>query len=51
MGRGCTMEAWRLIMGPWRVCRPVFAYSHRFDKELNLDPDLHLSEKRDLDPH
>ncbi len=29
--------------------RLVIAYSHHFDKELNLDP--HPSEKSDPDPH
>jgi hypothetical protein len=28
-------------MEPWRVCRPMVAYSHYFDEEL--DPDPHLS--------
>jgi hypothetical protein len=47
------MEACRLNMDPWRVCktlyRPAFADSHHFDNEQ--DPDPQLSEKLDLDPH
>jgi hypothetical protein len=28
-----TVEAWRLKMEPWRVCRPVVANSHHIDEE------------------
>jgi hypothetical protein len=33
-----TVEAWRLKMEPWRVCRPVVADSHHFDEEQDPDP-------------
>jgi hypothetical protein len=38
-----TMEAWRLKMEMWRVCRPMVADSHHFDEEQDADPepDLH----------
>jgi hypothetical protein len=42
------MEAWRLKMEPWRVCRQVVADSHHFVEEQ--DPDPHQSEKSDQDP-
>jgi hypothetical protein len=28
-----TMEAWRLKISPWRVCRPAVANSQHFDEE------------------
>jgi hypothetical protein len=34
-----TMDAWRLRMEPWRVCRPVAADSHSMDEEQVPDPD------------
>jgi hypothetical protein len=38
-GRGLlTIEAWKLKMEPWRVCRPVIANSHHFDEEQDTDP-------------
>jgi hypothetical protein len=33
------MEAWRLKMKPWRVCRPMVADSHHFDEEQVPDLD------------
>jgi hypothetical protein len=45
------MEAWRIKMEPWRVCRTVVADSHHFDEEQDPDPDPHLSEKLDPDLH
>jgi hypothetical protein len=33
------MEAWRLIMELWRVCKPVVVDSHHFDEEQDSDPD------------
>jgi hypothetical protein len=45
------MKAWRLKMEPWRVYRTVVADSNHFDKEQDLDPDPHYSEKLDPDPH
>ncbi len=44
-----TMEAWRLKIEPWRVCKQVVADSHHFDEEQDLDP--HQSEKLNPDPH
>jgi hypothetical protein len=41
------MEAWRLKMEPWMICRPVIAESHYFDEEQ----DRHYSEKLDPDLH
>ncbi len=38
--RTITMEAWRLKMEPWRVCRPIFADSQHFDDEQ--DPEKKL---------
>jgi hypothetical protein len=32
------MEAWRLNMEPWKVCRPVVD-SHHFDEEQDPEPD------------
>ncbi len=54
-----TMEAWKLKIEPWRVCRPLVADSYHFDEELDPDPDPHWSEtgsgswirKLDPDPH
>jgi hypothetical protein len=40
-----TVEAWRLKMEPWMVCRPVVADSHHSDEKQ--DPNPHLSEKSD----
>jgi hypothetical protein len=45
------MEALRLKMELWRVCRPVVADSHDFDEEQDPDPDPHKSDKTDPDPH
>jgi hypothetical protein len=45
------MEAWRLKMEAWRVCRPVVTDLLHFDEEQDPDPDTHLSEKLDPDPH
>jgi hypothetical protein len=42
------MDAWRLKMEPWRVCRPEIADSNLCDEEQ--EPDPQQSEKRDLDP-
>jgi hypothetical protein len=36
-----TMEARRLKMEPWRVCRPVAADSYYFDEEQDPDLDPH----------
>jgi hypothetical protein len=45
-----SMEACRIKkIVPWRVCRPLVADSHHFDEEQ--DPDPHIGEKSDLDPH
>jgi hypothetical protein len=33
-----AMEAWRLRILSWRVCRPVVADSINFDKEQDPDP-------------
>jgi hypothetical protein len=33
------MEALRLKMEPWRVCRPVVADSQHIDEEQDPDPD------------
>jgi len=42
-------EAWRLKIEPWRVCRPIVVYLHRFNEEQ--DPGLHQSDKKsDPDP-
>jgi hypothetical protein len=44
LGRGhggpqtVTVEAWRLKMKPWRVCRPVAANMHQFVEEQDPDP-------------
>ncbi len=45
------MEAWRLKIEPWRVCRPVNADLHHFvfDEEQDPDPEPHQSEKSDPD--
>jgi hypothetical protein len=43
-GRGHTMEA-------FGVYRPAIADSHHFVEEKKPDPDPHLSEKSDPDPH
>jgi hypothetical protein len=41
-----TMEAGRLKMELWRVCKPG-----HFDEEQDTDPDPHSSEKLDPDSH
>ncbi len=33
------MNAWRLKMKPWRLCRPVVTNSHNFDEEQDPKPD------------
>jgi hypothetical protein len=45
------MEAWRLKMEPRRIYKPVVADFHHFEKELDPNPDLHLSGKLDPDLH
>jgi hypothetical protein len=45
------MEAWRLKTEPWMIYRPAVADSHHFDDEQDPDPDPHLSERLDPDPH
>ncbi len=53
------MDAWRIKMKAWRVCRPVVANLHHFLEEQDPDPfknenwvpEPHLSEKRYADPH
>jgi hypothetical protein len=32
------IEAWRLKMETWRLCRPVVADSHNLDEEQDPDP-------------
>jgi len=49
------MEALRLKMELWRVCRPVVADPHHLDEEQDPDQDphkkcTHQNEKRDPDP-
>jgi hypothetical protein len=44
-----TVEAWRLKMERWRVCRIVVTDLHHFYEDQ--DPDLHDSDKADPDPH
>jgi hypothetical protein len=46
-----TIEAWRIKMELLRVCTVGQWNSHQFDEEQDLDPDPHLSEKSDSDPH
>jgi hypothetical protein len=43
------MEAWRLKMEPWRVCRPVVADPDLTEEEQ--DPDPHKCVKMFPDPH
>ncbi len=47
------MEAMRLKMEPWRVCRPVVADLYHFGETRSgpIDPDPHHSEQSDPDPH
>jgi hypothetical protein len=48
-GRGHTMEARNGAVG---VCKPAVVDSHYFDEEQKkTDPDLHLNEKSDPNPH
>ncbi len=35
---GANLEALRLKMEPWMICRPIVADSHQFDKEQDPDP-------------
>jgi hypothetical protein len=46
-GSTLTIEAWRLKMKPWRVCKPMVADLHNFYKEQapDPDPDLHQCER------
>jgi hypothetical protein len=43
------MKAWRLKIKPWMVYKPVIADFHHFEEEQ--DPDPHLCEKLEPDPH
>ncbi len=38
-------------MMPWRVCIPTVVGFNHFDEEQDPDPDPHLSEKLDPEPH
>jgi hypothetical protein len=44
------MEALRLKMESWRVCKTVVADSQDFDEEQDPDQDPHQSDKSDPDP-